>query len=67
MSTNWKIFLGIVFAIIGILLFMIFEISMDSHNIAIENQNKIDSLEQKIFLLEEIQKQNTVIKVVTVI
>ena len=52
MSTNWKIFLGIVFAIIGILLFMIFEIAMDSHNIATENQNKIDSLEQKIFLLE---------------
>ena len=57
MSTNWKIFLDIVFAIIGILLFMIFEIAMDSHNIATENQNKIDSLEQKIFLLEEMQKR----------
>ena len=66
MSTNWKIFLGIVFAIIGILLFMIFEIAIDSHNIAVENQNKIDSLEHKIVLLEEIQKQNTTIKVIMV-
>ena len=66
MSTNWKIFLGIVFTIIGILLFMVFEIAIDSHNITVENQNKIDSLEHKIRLLEEMQKQNTTIKVIMV-
>lgn len=65
MSTNWKIFLGIVFVIIGILLFMNFEIAIDSHNISIANQNKIDSLEYRISFLEEIQKHDTIkIKIV---
>ena len=66
MSTNWKIFLSMVFIIITILGFMNFEIAIDSHNMSITNQNKIDSLEHKIRLLEEMQKQNTTIKVIMV-
>ena len=66
MSTNWKIFLGIIFVIIGILLFMIFEIAIDSHNISVANQNKIDSLEYRISFLEEMQKQDNTIKVIMV-
>ena len=60
MSTNCKIFLGIIFVIIGIALFMNFEIAIDGHNMSITNQNKIDSLEYRISLLEEIQKHDTI-------
>ena len=60
MTIESKIFLGVVFVIIGILLFMNFEIAIDSHNISIANQNKSDSLEYRISLLEEMQKQDTI-------
>lgn len=60
MTAESKIFLSIAFVIIGILLFMNFEIAIDSHNIAIENQNKIDSLEYRISLLKEMQNQDTI-------
>ena len=60
MSTNCKIFLGIIFVIIGIALFMNFEIAIDGYNMSITNQNKIDSLEYRISLLEEIQKHDTI-------
>ena len=60
MSTNYKIFLGVVFSIIIILVFVNFEIAIDSHNMSITNQNKIDSLEYRISFLEEMQKQDTI-------
>lgn len=60
MSTNCKIFLCFVFTIIGSFLYMNFEIAIDSHNISIANQNKIDSLEYRISFLEEMQKQDTI-------
>ena len=60
MTTESKIFLSIAFGIIGILLFMNFEIAIDCHNIAVENQNKIDSLEYRISFLEEMQKRDTI-------
>ena len=66
MSTNWKIFLGAVFSIIAVLGFMNFEIAIDSHNMSITNQNKIDSLEYRISFLEEMQKQDNTIKVIMV-
>ena len=60
MSTESKIFLSVVFIIIAILGFMNFEIAIDSHNMSITNQNKIDSLEYRISFLEEMQKQDTI-------
>lgn len=60
MSTESKIFLGAVFLIIIIFGFMNFEIAIDSHNMSITNQNKIDSLEYRISLLEEMQAQDTI-------
>ena len=60
MTTESKIFLSVVFIIIAILGFMNFEIAIDSHNMSITNQNKIDSLEYRISFLEEIQKQDTI-------
>lgn len=60
MTTESKIFLSIAFVILGIVLFMNFEIAIDSHNIAIENQNKIDSINYKISILEEMQKPDTI-------
>ena len=60
MSTESKIFLSVVFIIIAILGFMNFEIAIDSHNMSIINQNKIDSLEYRISLLEEMQAQDTI-------
>jgi len=65
MTVESKIFLGVVFVIFGILLFMNFEIAIDSHNMSIANQNKIDSLEYKISVLKDTQKQDTIkIKIV---
>ena len=60
MSIESKIFLSMVFIIIAILGFMNFEIAIDSHNMSIENQNKIDSLNYKIYVLEEMQKLDTI-------
>ena len=60
MTTESKIFLGIVFSIIAIFGFMNFEIAIDSHNMSITNQNKIDSLEYRISFLEEMQKPDTI-------
>ena len=60
MSTNWKIFLGIIFFIIAVFGYMNFEIAINSHNMSITNQNKIDSLEHRISFLEEMQKQDAV-------
>ena len=60
MTTESKIFLCIVFSIITVLGFMNFEIAIDGHNIAVENQNKIDSLEYRISFLEEMQNQDTI-------
>ena len=60
MTTESKIFLSVVFIIIAILGFMNFEIAIDSHNMSITNQNKIDSLEYRISFLEEMQKQDTI-------
>ena len=60
MTTESKIFLSVVFSIIIILGFMNFEIAIDSHNMSITNQNKIDSLENRISFLEEMQKQDTI-------
>ena len=66
MTTESKIFLGIVFSIIIVLGFMNFEIAIDSHNMSVANQNKIDSLEYRISFLEEMQKQDNTIKVIMV-
>lgn len=60
MTTESKIFLSIAFVILGIVLFMNFEIAIDSHNIAIENQNKIDSISYKISILDAMQKPDTI-------
>ena len=60
MTTESKIFLGVIFLIIAVLGFMNFEIAIDSHNMSITNQNKIDSLEYRISFLEEMQKQDTI-------
>ncbi len=60
MTTESKIFLGIIFSIITVLGFMNFEIAIDSHNMSITNQNKIDSLEYRISFLEEMQNQDTI-------
>ena len=59
MTTESKMFLGTVFAIIAVFGFMNFEIAIDSHNMSITNQNKIDSLEYRISFLEEMQKPDT--------
>ena len=60
MAAESKIFLCIIFSIITVLGFMNFEIAIDSHNMSITNQNKIDSLEYRISFLEEMQKQDTI-------
>lgn len=60
MSKEFKIFLSAVFIIIGIFLFINFEVAIVSHNVSIANQNKIDSLEYRISLLEELQNQDTI-------
>ena len=65
MTRENKIFLGIIGIIIIILGFINFEVSIDGHNMAITNQNKIDSLEYRISFLEEMQKPDTIkIKIV---
>ena len=60
MTRENKIFLGIIGIIIIILGFINFEVAIDSHNMAITNQNKIDSLEYRISFLEEMQKPDTI-------
>ena len=60
MTRENKIFLGIIGIIIIILGFINFEVAIDGHNMAIANQNKIDSLEYRISFLEEMQKPDTI-------
>ena len=60
MTTESKMFLGTVFSIIAVFGFINFEIAIDSHNMSITNQNKIDSLEYRISFLEEMQKHDTI-------
>ena len=60
MTRENKIFLGIIGIIIIILGFINFEVAIDGHNMAIANQNKIDSLEYRISFLKEMQKPDTI-------
>lgn len=61
----FKILVIIVFIILFGWTFIIFELAVDSNNISVASQKKIDSLENKIIQIEKIQQlQDTIIIII---